>query len=50
MRRALLGLAIVLGVCGGAGAVTPGEMLDDPALEARARALSTELRCMVCQN
>ena len=31
-------------------AVQPGEMLSDPALEARARALSTELRCMVCQN
>lgn len=31
-------------------AVTPDEILDDPALEARARALSTELRCMVCQN
>jgi cytochrome c-type biogenesis protein CcmH len=25
-------------------------MLSDPALEARARALSKELRCMVCQN
>jgi len=31
-------------------AVEPGEMLNDPALEARARALSKELRCMVCQN
>ena len=31
-------------------AVQPDEMLDDPALEARARALSAELRCMVCQN
>ena len=31
-------------------AVLPGEMLADPALEARARALSAELRCMVCQN
>ncbi|WP_457935833.1 cytochrome c-type biogenesis protein [Mesorhizobium sp. 10J20-29] len=31
-------------------AVQPGEALSDPALEARARALSTELRCMVCQN
>jgi cytochrome c-type biogenesis protein CcmH len=31
-------------------AVDPGEMLSDPALEARARALSRELRCMVCQN
>src|SRR5262249_57706283 len=31
-------------------AVTPDEFLSDPALEARARALSKELRCMVCQN
>src|SRR6202790_562786 len=31
-------------------AVQPDEMLADPALEARARALSRELRCMVCQN
>jgi cytochrome c-type biogenesis protein CcmH len=31
-------------------AVQPDEILPDPALEARARALSHELRCMVCQN
>jgi cytochrome c-type biogenesis protein CcmH len=31
-------------------AVQPDEMLKDPALEARARVLSQELRCMVCQN
>jgi len=31
-------------------AVEPDEMLSDPALEVRARALSKELRCMVCQN
>jgi len=31
-------------------AVQPDEMLPDPALEARARGLSRELRCMVCQN
>jgi cytochrome c-type biogenesis protein CcmH len=31
-------------------AVKPGEQLKDPALEARARALSGELRCLVCQN
>lgn len=31
-------------------AVQPDEMLADPAQEARARALSKELRCMVCQN
>ncbi len=33
-----------------AHAVEPGEMLKDPALEARARKLSQELRCVVCQN
>jgi cytochrome c-type biogenesis protein CcmH len=53
MRRAgllawlMLATAIWLGP---AGAVQPGEALADPALEARARALSAELRCMVCQN
>lgn len=31
-------------------AVEPDEILDDPALEATARALSSELRCLVCQN
>ncbi len=35
---------------GAAWAVQPDEVLSDPALEARARALSKELRCMVCQN
>src|SRR5690606_12873648 len=33
-----------------AHAVQPDEVLDDPALEARARALSAHLRCLVCQN
>jgi cytochrome c-type biogenesis protein CcmH len=31
-------------------AVEPGEQLADPVLEARARSISTELRCLVCQN
>lgn len=31
-------------------AVQPDEVLEDPELEARARALSTELRCLVCRN
>jgi cytochrome c-type biogenesis protein CcmH len=31
-------------------AVNPDEVLKDPALEARARHLSSQLRCMVCQN
>jgi len=33
-----------------AKAVEPDEIMTDPKLEARARALSAELRCMVCQN
>jgi cytochrome c-type biogenesis protein CcmH len=33
-----------------ARAVQPDEILPDPRLEARARALSAQLRCMVCQN
>ncbi|MEO0774746.1 MAG: cytochrome c-type biogenesis protein, partial [Pseudomonadota bacterium] len=31
-------------------AVQPDEVLDDPVLEDRARALSEELRCLVCRN
>ena len=31
-------------------AITPEEILVDPKLEARARALSKQLRCLVCQN
>lgn len=37
-------------VASAAGAVLPDEQLADPALEARARAISKELRCVVCQN
>lgn len=33
-----------------AAAVNPDEVLDDPVLESRARALSLQLRCLVCQN
>ena len=31
-------------------ALEPGEILKDPALEARARSISKNLRCLVCQN
>nr|WP_127072193.1 cytochrome c-type biogenesis protein [Pelagibacterium lentulum] len=31
-------------------ALSPDELLDDPLLETRARAISANLRCMVCQN
>jgi cytochrome c-type biogenesis protein CcmH len=51
MRRlAFLAVLFALLAPGIAHAVKPGEMLKDPALEARARHLSGELRCMVCQN
>ena len=48
-------LAALLAVCLGAAAgptlaVEPGEMLSDPAQEARARQLSQGLRCLVCRN
>jgi cytochrome c-type biogenesis protein CcmH len=49
--RFLLALVTaVVAVAAPARAVQPDEMLPDPALEARARTLSRELRCMVCQN
>jgi cytochrome c-type biogenesis protein CcmH len=43
-------LLILLLLAAPALAVQPDERLADPALEARARALSRELRCIVCQN
>ena len=46
--RALI-LALLL-LAGPAFAVQPDEILDDPALEARARSLSQGLRCLVCAN
>ena len=49
MRRLAL-IVCLLVLASPALAVTPDEMLKDPALEARARHLSQELRCMVCQN
>jgi len=48
---AMLGLllsAILAGMP--AGAVQPDEMLDDPVLEARAREISRDIRCLVCRN
>ena len=47
-RSLLLILALIASIP--AWAVQPDEVLPDATLEARARALSKELRCMVCQN
>ncbi len=48
--RAAALLAAALLLAAPALAVLPQEMLPNPALEARARALSREIRCQVCQN
>ncbi len=47
--RAVLALALWLAAVP-AAAVLPDEMLADPVLEARARDISKDLRCVVCQN
>lgn len=49
IRRLLLAFVFMIAAAP-AFAVNPDEVLADPALEARARTLSGELRCMVCQN
>ena len=50
VRLLLAALLLVALGEGAARAVEPAERLSDPALEARARVLSKELRCLVCQN
>jgi len=49
-RKLLLLLPLLASLAGPALAVQPDEVMKDPALETRARALSSELRCLVCQN
>ena len=43
-------VAVILLIAAPAHAVQPDEILPNPAQESRARELSRELRCMVCQN
>lgn len=53
IRNFILSFAILVALFAApapALAVTAQEMLDDPAMEARAREISKELRCLVCQN
>lgn len=47
MKRLILALCVISAPV---FAVQPDEILDDPALEARARDISTGLRCLVCRN
>jgi cytochrome c-type biogenesis protein CcmH len=46
----VVGMTIALTISMPAFAVQPDEILPNPVLEARARALSEGLRCLVCQN
>ncbi len=50
MRRLAIILVSLLAIAGSALAVEPNEILKDPVLEKRARAISKRLRCLVCQN
>ena len=50
MWRVMLVLACLWLTLGSSFAVQPDEVLSDPQLEARARAISADIRCLVCQN
>lgn len=50
VRRVALTLALFGAMAGPTHAVNPDERLTDPGLEARARAVTQGLRCVVCQN
>jgi cytochrome c-type biogenesis protein CcmH len=52
MKRLVLPLLLLAALLapGVRAATSPGEMLADPVLEQRARTLSKQLRCLVCQN
>ena len=49
-RSFAIALLAVAALAGPARAVLPGEQLANPKLEARARAIGAQLRCLVCQN
>lgn len=48
--RVVLAVLLALMLGAPALAVNPDEVLADPVLEARARDISSQLRCLVCQN
>ena len=52
LKRILTSLVVAIGIAGSSAAyaVQPDEIMSDSAKELRARNLSRELRCMVCQN
>jgi len=50
IRRLVLALLLLLAALPARAAITPDEILPDPALEMRAREITRQLRCLVCQN
>lgn len=50
LARILVTAVLLFATAGVVFAVQPDEVLQDPALEARARDISKNLRCLVCQN
>ena len=50
MKLKILISALVVALPFAAAAIEPNEILSDPALEARARVVGKDLRCVVCQN
>lgn len=50
MKRALMMLALFCVLATPALAINPDEALKDPVLEVRARAITREVRCLVCQG
>jgi len=49
-RISIIAIALLMAFSSPAIAVNPDEILADPVMETRARAISAELRCLVCQN
>jgi cytochrome c-type biogenesis protein CcmH len=50
IAKRVLTLSLLMLLAVSAFAVEPDEVLDDPLLEERARIISVDLRCLVCQN
>ena len=50
IRRAVVLAVLLSALSAPSAAVEPDEILPDPGLENRARAISKQLRCLVCQN
>ena len=50
IRVLLIAMSVLLAMTTASIAIEPDEILDNPGLETRARALSKQIRCVVCQN